>query len=75
MAQTILKEELEQNDIVIIIPEDVEIKEIIKEKIEQKPKKKFFKKYSKYHKNQIDINKLKNKLDANTYRGGFFLAR
>ena len=67
MVQSLLETELEQNEIVIFIPE-----QIGKSEIKQKPKKKFFKKKSKSHKKLIDINKLKNKIDANVYRGGFF---
>lgn len=69
MTQTIEKTVLEEEEIYLVIPEVIEE---VKEKIEPKPKKKFFKKYSKSHKKQIDINKLKNKLDANIYRGGIF---
>jgi len=70
MVQTLLETELEQNEIVILIPE-----QIGKKKLKQEPKKKFFTKFSKSHKKTIDINKLKNKIDANIYRGGFFLVR
>ena len=66
MVQIYEKTELEENDIVVVIPD----KEEIKIEVKQKPKKKLFKKYSKFHKNQIDINKLKNKINANIYRGG-----
>ena len=67
MVQTILETELEQNEIIFLIPE-----QIGKKLIKRKPKKKFFKKYSKSHKKSIDLNKLKNKIDASVYRGGFF---
>lgn len=70
MVQTLVETELEQNEIVILIPE-----QIGKKKLKQKPKKKFFTKFSKSHKKTIDINKLKNKIDANIFRGGLFLVR
>jgi len=72
MVQTYEKTKLVQNENLLIIPENEEIKEFVKEKIDHRPKKKFFKKFSKSHEKQIDINKLKNKIDANIYRGGFF---
>ncbi|KKM23883.1 hypothetical protein LCGC14_1610660 [marine sediment metagenome] len=72
MAQTLEKTKLVQNKHILIIPENAEIKEIVTKKIDQKPKKKFFKKFSKSHEKQISINRIKNRVDANIYRGGFF---
>ncbi|KKK42138.1 hypothetical protein LCGC14_0564370 [marine sediment metagenome] len=75
MAQKLEKVELDQIEILSIIPEKEEIKEKVNVIINQKPRKKFFKKFSKSHEQQIDINKLKNKIDASIYRGGFYSFR
>ena len=70
MVQIFDKTELEQKDILILIPEE---KELIDEKVEQILKKKIFHRYSKSHEKKINIDKLKNKIDANIYRGRLFL--
>ena len=72
MVQIFEKAKLGQKDIIILIPEEEELKEKIDEKVEQILKKKIFHRYSKSHEKKIDIDKLKKKIDANIYRGGLF---
>lgn len=70
MVQIFEKTKLERKDILILIPEE---EEIIDEKVEQILKKKIFHRYSKSHEKKINIDKLKNKIDTNIYRGRLFL--
>ena len=72
MVQIFDKAELERKDIIILIPEEEELKERIDDQVEQILKKKIFHRYSKSHEKQIDIDKLKKNIDANIYRTGFF---
>jgi hypothetical protein len=71
MVQVLKRPELEaQEEIIIIIPEIVEVKD---KRVKQKPAKKL--RSSRKTKKTICIDKVKKTIDAGVYRSGYFFTR
>jgi hypothetical protein len=63
---------LEKEEIYILIPEIEEVAEKVEEKPKKVKRKLKLGKYAKQHQGRIDINKMKNKVDANIYRASLY---
>jgi len=63
---------LEKEAIYIILPEIEEKAEKVEEKPKEIKKKLKFRKHANQHQERIDINKIKNKMDASTYGATFY---
>lgn len=63
---------LEKEAIYIILPEIEEKAEKVQEKPKEIKKKLKFRKHAKQHQERIDINKIKNKMNASRYRATFY---
>ncbi len=63
---------LEKETIYIILPEIEEKAEKVQEKPKEIKKKLKFRKHAKQHQERIDINKIKNKMNASRYRATFY---
>jgi len=63
---------LEKEAIYIILPEIEEKAEKVEEKPKEIKKKLKFRKHAKQYQERIDINKIKNKMNASTYGATFY---
>lgn len=63
---------LEKEAIYIILPEIEEKAEKVQEKPKEINKKLKFRKHAQQHQERIDINKIKNKMNASRYRATFY---
>jgi len=63
---------LEKEAIYVILPEIEEKAEKVDEKPKEIKKKLKFRKHAKQHQERIDINKIKNKMDASRYGATFY---
>ncbi len=67
-----MEQVFEKEAIYILIPEIEEKAEKIKEKPKKVKKKLKLRKHVKQHQERIDVNKMKNKLDASRYGATFY---
>ncbi len=63
---------LEKEEIYIIIPEIEEKAEKAKEKSKKIKQKRKLRIHSRKHQKNIDVNKIKNMIDASRYNAGFY---
>ena len=63
---------IEKKPIYIILPEIEEKAEKVEEKPKEIKKKLKFRKHAKQHQERIDINKIKNKMDASRHGATFY---
>jgi len=67
-----MEQVLEKKAIYTILPEIEEKAEKVEEKPKEIKKKLKFRKHAKQHQERIDINKIRNKMDASRYRTTFY---